>query len=124
MSEHEASSGQQASSSCQLAERRVFVRLATDLKFTCSRPGHSLDPAWGGTARDISQGGVGLLLRHRFRPGTPLIIELRQRSGAHQRTVSARVVHATPLVVDGSSCWLLGCAFDQPLSEEELRALV
>jgi hypothetical protein len=40
------------------------------------------------------------------------------------RTVQARVVYAKPHVADGAPCWMLGCAFDQPLSEEELQPLL
>ncbi|HYT93822.1 MAG TPA: PilZ domain-containing protein, partial [Gemmataceae bacterium] len=78
---------------------------------------------WPGRVRDISLGGVGLLLRHRFRPGTILEVELRSNTGALLRAVSVRVVHATAVLMDGNPCWHLGCAFPQPLSDEEFREL-
>jgi hypothetical protein len=34
------------------------------------------------------------------------------------------VVHATALREAGSHCWLLGCAFDQPLTDAEFQALL
>jgi hypothetical protein len=98
------------------------VRLASDLTVACRRAGQ-LDPGWLGTVRDLSRGGVGLVLRHCFKPGTDLTVELRDAAGALLRTVPVRVVHATAVYVEGSPRWLLGCAFDQPLSEEEWRAL-
>jgi hypothetical protein len=122
MSEPETTPGHETSA-CRLGERRAFVRLASDLTVTCRPSGRLLDAGWAGTARDISRGGVGLLLRHRFRPGTALDVELRQPTGALLRTIRVRVVHATATLVDGSPCWVLGCAFSQPLSDEELEAL-
>jgi hypothetical protein len=73
--------------------------------------------------RDISQGDCGLVLQHRCRPGTALIIDLREHEGNTRRSIRARVVHATPFPVDGMALWLLGCRFDEPLSEAELAAL-
>jgi hypothetical protein len=104
-------------------ERRAYVRLASDLAATCRPAGRAQSVSWPGKVRDISLGGVGLLMRHRFRPGTYLAVELRESTGQSLRTVLARVVHATAVSVDGNPCWLLGCAFDEPLSEEEFRAL-
>jgi hypothetical protein len=104
-------------------ERRAYVRLTCDLAATCRPSGRSLEPSWLGTVRDISAGGVGLLLRHCFHPGTALTVELREGTGRLVRTVQVRVVHATALQVEGSHRWLLGCAFDRPLSDEELQAL-
>jgi hypothetical protein len=116
-----ASEPEAAVSRC--VERRAYVRLASSLAAVCRPLGRFLDPGWLGTVRDISRGGVGLLLRHCFGRGTDLAIELRAATGEVRRTIRARVVHATAVVVEGSHCWLLGCAFDQPLSDEEFQAL-
>ncbi len=104
-------------------ERRAYVRLPSELAATCSPAGTAREPAWPGRVRDLSPGGIGLLLQHRFRPGTTLVIDLREGTGARRQTVRARVVHATAVLDDGNPCWLLGCAFDEPLSEEEFAAL-
>jgi hypothetical protein len=122
MSEPETNREHEASAS-QLGERRVFVRMASDLAVTCRPLGRFRDAGWAGTARDISQGGVGLVMRHRFRPGTALTVEIRGPTGALMSTVRVRVVHASAVVVDGDPCWLVGCAFSQPVSDEEFRAL-
>jgi hypothetical protein len=76
-----------------------------------------------GTVQDISPAGVGLLLQHRFRPGTSLTVELRTAAGELLRTIRVRVVHATADMVGASKFWLLGCAFHEPLSDEEFAAL-
>jgi hypothetical protein len=63
------------------------------------------------------------VMRHRFRPGTRLELELRNTLGQFVATVAVRVVHATALIVDDQHGWLLGCAFDKPLEEVEFEAL-
>ncbi len=105
-------------------ERRAFVRLASDLAATCHPSGHSDAVSWPGRVCDLSRGGVGLALRHRFRPGTRLTVELRASTGACLHTVGVVVIHARAVIVDGDHCWLLGCAFDRPLEDEESAALL
>ena len=51
------------------------------------------------------------------------MVELRECTGQVLRTVQARVIHTTALRVDGGYCWLLGCTFRHPLTEQELEAL-
>ena len=105
-------------------ERRAYVRLATDLAATCRPAGKEPQVGWPGRVRDISRGGVGLLLRHRFEPGTALSIEIRGSGRPSLRAVTVRVVHVTPVVDGAAHCWLHGCAFDRPLSAEAVEALV
>jgi hypothetical protein len=105
-------------------ERRAYVRVATDLAAVCRPPSHLSDIGWPGQVRDLSQSGVGLVLRHRFEPGMRLEVEVRSSTGALLRTVVARVAHATPVSAGGTPVWLLGCAFDRPLTAEEFAALV
>jgi hypothetical protein len=106
-----------------LLERRAFVRLPSTLESRCRQAGRTHDVSWPGQVRDVSRGGVGLVCQHRFRPGTQLDIELRHADGRIVRTIAARVVHATPLFIDGRHAWLLGCAFDQPLDESEFESV-
>jgi hypothetical protein len=123
MSEPEPTPGAEPSAALQ-AERRAFVRLASDLAATCRTSARSREVSWPGRVRDISRGGVGLLMQHRFRPGTRLAVELRGGTGVLLRTLSAVVAHARAVLVDGNHCWLLGCAFDEPIDDVELDALV
>jgi hypothetical protein len=76
------------------------------------------DERWLATVRDISAGGVGLLLSRRFEPGVLLAVELPE--GESARSVLARVAHAT---ARGRGEWLVGCRFLSPLDEDELRLL-
>lgn len=122
MTDHEPSPGREPATSLQV-ERRAYVRLSSDLAATCHPTDRAREVGWPGKVRDISRGGVGLLLRHRFRPGSVLAVELRDNIGKLLRTVKVRVIHATAVMEENNHCWLLGCAFDQPLHDEELHAL-
>jgi hypothetical protein len=104
-------------------ECRVWERHPCDMPTFCqplaSRGGG--DFVWGGTVRDISANGIGLLLNRRFEPGARLVIELPSPASGTRRNVLARVVHATPLT---HGFWLLGCIFPAPLPEDEFHALI
>ena len=103
-------------------ERRVWVRYTSDASVSCRATGAMKDAGWPGKIWNISAGGVGLLLRHRFERGTRLLVELTSARGGLQRTMEARVVHARAVVAEGNYGWLLGCVFSTELSHEELEA--
>lgn len=105
-------------------ERRAWVRYGSDLDAVCRGAGAMKDAGWTAKVKDISMGGVGLLMRHRFRPGTPLLVEMKNKSGSLCRVVPARVVHAKPVRAGGEACWHVGCAFVSNLSDEEVKALL
>jgi PilZ domain len=115
----EAAEGKQGLSE----ERRAWVRYAIDLTASCHAEGSLKDAGWPAKVSDISAGGIGLILRHRFQPGAPLVIELRNASNQLLRLVQVRVRHARPVIAQGDQCWLVGCIFVPPLSEEELQHL-
>jgi hypothetical protein len=102
-------------------ERRAWVRYASDSEVACRSAGALKDAGWPGKVLDISLGGIGLLLRHRFPPGAPLIVELKSSSNHFQRVISVQVMHSRPVIAQGDHCWLVGCAFSQPLTEVELQ---
>ena len=104
-------------------ERRAFVRYASDLTAAC-QPANRHEGGWLAQVQDISAGGLGLFLRHRFRPGTPLWVELRRRDGVPLRSVRVRVVYVHPAQVEGQVGWRVGCAFATPLSGDELQSLL
>jgi len=70
---------------------------------------------------NISPGGVGLATKRHCEPGTPLKIELIDASGQTSRPMQIRVVHSTS---KGKEDWVIGCAFDTPLTEEDVAALL
>ena len=66
--------------------------------------------------KNISANGIGLLLTRPLDPGTLIDVELRSRSIV---TRVALVVHSSKQE-DG---WLVGCTFNNPLSDPELQQL-
>lgn len=115
---------QERAEACEVVERRAWVRYGTDLQATCRGPGPAKAIGWPARVKDISAGGIGLLLRHRFRPGTVLAVELHRPSGGCAGVLVVRVVHANPRTVDSESCWLMGCLLAEPLTDDELQALL
>jgi len=106
-------------------ERRVRVRYPTDRELMCQPGEGRLDQAWWlGRIADISTTGIAIVLeqlRQKFSAGTLLTVELQNWAGDVSRTLPTRVIHMNPNPEGG---WLLGCAFEKPLTEEELKALL
>jgi PilZ domain len=75
---------------------------------------------WWASVRDVSLGGLAMVLSQRLSPGTRLIIDKPLRPGKPWHALSVRVVHATAC----AEGWLLGCEFAHPLSEADLEALL
>ena len=96
-------------------ERRRSVRYAC--KESLCHLGHALPRgSRHGWLVDVSAGGAGLLVTDEVRPGTRLALKLAPAAGALQ----ARVAHCCEL---GGGAWLVGCCFDNPLADDDLRAL-
>jgi PilZ domain len=101
-------------------ERRAWVRVPSD-RYVTYRPMAGADStSWLGRIRDISQGGIALLLRHTFEPGTGLLVELATNSG-EVRCLPARVVRVT---LEGVGCWFTGCAFASTLRPNDLQSFL
>jgi hypothetical protein len=104
------------------SERRAWVRFLSDQE-VCCQPIANLTAAemefgWLGRVRDVSRGGIALILSRRFEPGTILTIELSIKAKGRQLV---RVVHAT---LETKGRWIIGCAFASILSEEELQTFL
>ena len=102
-------------------ERRAAVRFSTDAEIWCLGIGSRTAKrasAWSGRVRDISIAGIGLSMSRRFEPGTALIIELRPTALRH---LPVHVIHATR---DAEGHWIIGCTFDRPLSQQELKTFL
>ncbi len=103
-------------------ERRSFPRQPTGRQALCQAAGGPKDDVWIlGRSRDISAGGIGLILHRRFELGTILAIDFEKTSGNAWESFQVRVRHTTPRP-DGF--WILGCAFFQPLSEGQFHDLL
>jgi hypothetical protein len=108
------------------AERRASVR------YQCTPENFSADnscrpitarksEAWSAMVRDLSTGGVGILVNRRFEPGTLLSVELQDVEQTVARVLLVRVVRITR---QDQETYLLGCAFTTKLSDADLLALM
>jgi PilZ domain len=102
-------------------DRRAWIRMPKDQQVTCqpmADPGtEEPQTGWMGTVRDISAGGITVILNRHFEPETSLIVDLSPASKAPSQPRPARVIHAT---AQGKGYWIIGCAFASPLSQKEL----
>jgi hypothetical protein len=96
----------------------------------CLGSAGAIDPAvhaggelesWPLVIRDVSVGGVGLLLARRFEPGTELLIECGDGADPGPAKLSARVIRVQP---EGHGHWVHGCKFENPLTDSELSGLI
>jgi hypothetical protein len=102
------------------AEQRAWVRHPDPTNGPYQLIDAETEYGWWASVRDVSLGGLALVLSQRLSPGTRLIIDKPVRSGKPWHALSVRVVHATAC----AEGWLLGCEFAHPLSEEDLEALL
>ena len=96
-------------------DRRVWVRIHSEEHAVWII--EKANTAWLGIIRDISAGGMALVLRQRLEPGTVLIVELETKTGRPRRAL-VHVIHSTE---EKPNRWITGCGFPAPLSEQELR---
>jgi c-di-GMP-binding flagellar brake protein YcgR len=97
-------------------ERRVWVRYPTHLE-TTYLPAGAESPRLSARVRDVSRGGIHLVVNREFQTGELLSIELpRANDGTH--TLLACIVRVDRLKGDD---WALGCVYSRELGEEELQ---
>ena len=97
-------------------ERRLWGRIPCDLETTCrSASGPTTGPL-SARLRNISRGGLNLVLGRAFEPGTLLSVGLPGSDSGME--VLACVVHCEPT---DDTTWGLGCTFAAPLADEDLE---
>src|SRR5690349_15853996 len=77
------------------AERRATVRYPSTLVSSLKPFGARNEAAWEAEIRDVSAGGMGLIVRRRFERGTLLAIEPARPGADAPPLLLAQVVHAT-----------------------------
>src|SRR5437868_6293084 len=103
------------------AERRAWVRYPCHLDIVYWKStGSATEACRSARVLDISAGGVCMLLNRPFEPGTVLTLQLENAEQGCTRTLLVHVVHVRPY---SHSEWMVGCAFDSKVSEEDARAL-
>ena len=95
---------------------RAHERLAWGLETVCRLLADE-ERSWPTLVRDLSRGGVGLVLDDHIEPGSELAIEI-PHSGEH---LHVQIVHATAMP---GGQWLLGCSLATLLTEEEVQQLL
>jgi hypothetical protein len=79
-----------------------------------------LDSAsWPARVREISTGGVGLLLTRPLEVGASILVELP--SGTDTCSIAGRIAHCHR---DPTGRWHIGCEFAIPRTEIELKAIL
>src|SRR5690242_9137699 len=94
-------------------ERRAWVRLPSDREVSCRAD----TGGWLARIRDISQGGMALILRQKFDLGKGLFIDLATNAG-EVRSLAAQVARVS---LERESCWIKGCP---TLGADELQTFV
>ncbi len=100
-------------------ERRVWVRFPSGLETTLQPANGPDGPRLGARVRDVSRGGIHLVLDRPFEAGEMLSVELPAAEGQPPSTVLACVVRASE--AEGGA-WSVGCTFAAELGEDDLQA--
>lgn len=101
-------------------ERRLWVRHPANLTTTVQPNSNGRSLRLSARIRDISRGGVNLLVDHTFEPGQLITIELPLAGSEQMQFVLACIVR---VVREASGHWALGCIFSQELSDDVLAVL-
>jgi hypothetical protein len=100
-------------------ERRVGLRYPASGQTTV-QPVNGAGPGrLPARLRNISRGGINLLVDRALEPGALLSVDLPGGEGRPTQAVLACVVHVRP---HGAGEWAIGCTFSQELADGDLRA--
>jgi hypothetical protein len=103
-------------------ERRANQRFPCNLETSYRLVAAVGDEFWTTRVRNISPGGISLIVSQPLEPGTILAVELMDRTTQRfSGTLEVRVVYT---VEHPSGDWIMGGAFTSRLSDDELQALV
>jgi len=102
-------------------ERRVWVRSLSDLETSCKLAEAPATGRMSARIRNISRGGINLLLERGLEPGTLLSVELPGNGQGDEYFVLGCVLHSA---AQPSGEFSIGCTFARELEEEEVRSLV
>lgn len=100
--------------------RRAWVRHMCDYATSCQPHTGCVDQSWPARIRDISRGGVRLVMHHRFDKETILNIQMEGDDSQGTRVALLEVVHVEELP-DGSFGY--GCRFTKSLNDQEVARL-
>src|SRR5437764_10748682 len=98
-------------------ERRVWVRYPSKAETVVKPINNGVDTRFSARVRNVSRGGLSLVVNKQFEPGDLVSIELPGASEAKTDTVLACVIHVH---ATADKNWVLGCTFSEELGEDEL----
>jgi hypothetical protein len=101
-------------------EPRLWVRYPCDVAVACQAAARPEDTPQLARVRNISLGGIKLLVDRPFERGAAVSIELPGPSEGLSSTVLATVVRTAP---GSKGEWEIGCTFATELTDEELDSL-
>src|SRR4051794_35938344 len=100
-------------------EQRAVARYPCQL-LSSLRALEQAAPPWPAHSRDISTGGISLVVARRFEPGTMLILSFHDELATWTRSLLIQVVR---VVERESGGWLLGCILTRQLDDAEVTNL-
>jgi hypothetical protein len=100
-------------------ERRGADRYPSETLIACRPVALSPKDLVAALLRDVSARGFSLIVRYRFAPGTLLVVELGDLTGAASDPVVVKVVRTE--APDGGR-WLVGVELRKELTERQLQA--
>lgn len=102
-------------------ERRASTRYPCNLATSCRLAASVKGDTVPARVRNISAGGVSLVLGHEFTSGALIALELRNTGRNFARTLQVRVIYC---IEHPSGDWILGGAFVSPLTDDEVKAFL
>jgi hypothetical protein len=99
-------------------DRRVWTRYSSNLATSCRIKAALANGSASARVRNISGGGISLVVSHPADTGAVVPLELKSTLRSFTRTLELRVLYC---VEHPGGDWILGGEFVQPLDEEELR---
>src|ERR1700722_2973857 len=101
-------------------ERRLWVRHPASLSTTVRPTSNGRTLRISSRIKDISRGGVHLVVDHAFEPGQLITVELPLAGEEKTQSVLACIVRVNE---ESGGQWALGCIFSQELADEDLEGL-
>lgn len=102
-------------------ERRRAVRHSCKMETSCHLLALVEGDPWPGWVRNISVGGISLVLSRRLDTGTLLAVRLKSLTEGFQEELPVRVLYA---VEEPGGDWITGCAFMKELTTEQIDSLL
>src|SRR4051794_21526805 len=110
--------GKPATATVEQEDRRIWVRYPADLKIRVQPADHPGEERVPSRVRNISRGGINLLLDQSYRVGQMLDLEVPTVENPDRILYLLACVVRT--AVEPSGLYSVGCVFSRELSEEDL----